>query len=123
MAKKKQHQIHKQSIYNGVYGRDAKWRAFLDHRHKKYALGTYESERHAAYAVDLARFLCYGLDEKNWHYNAKCTNFGLIDIYDFPRPVLLRCLVLHNIMPINELRQKLDVFDVCIKNMQTVPNI
>ena len=111
----------KKSVYSGVQYQYGKWRAAFRYGKQMYSLGTYEDERHAAYAADLAKYLCRGLNTSKWNYNSKSTNFGLIEMLDFPRALFIGYLARLNLMTVQELRQRLDAFDECLKNRQIMP--
>ena len=95
-----------------------KWRAGFRFRQHDLFLGCYTDPMLAAWVVDVARYLCFGMDKAKWHHKVGHPNFPPHQRHDFPRVAILSKLVAANILSQDELSARLARFDEsCAKSI------
>ncbi len=99
--------------YTGVswHKRRKKWRAGFRFRDRDVYLGCYEDPELAAWVVDFARYICFGMDRAKWHWKVGRPNFSPSPRHDFPRVAILSKLASANVLRPGELAQRLAKYD------------
>jgi hypothetical protein len=89
------------------------WRASIYWRGRAVYLGCYRDEELAAWVVDFARYLLYGLNPAAWHFNSGKPNGPPRLRDDYPRVLVLKRLA--NALPADSLRERLQKFDSLVR--------
>ena len=76
--------------YSGVTCHEKKWLAKFRLKGRDLNLGHYEDPETAAWAADLARYLCYGLNPATWPPRVGRPNSPPIARYDHTRLFVIR---------------------------------
>jgi len=99
--------------YRGVswHKRREKWRAGFKIRDTHLYLGCYHDPEIAAWCVDFARYLLFGLHPAKWHPKVGRPNGPPRDRPDFPRFVILSKVADAGLLPPEVLEQRLAEYD------------